>query len=294
MSSRPASSTSPNHFHYAHCAAPSPPFGSFSSQGFFFDEAAAFNRSSFSSVHCGLEAHRGTTGDQDMYATRAALTLNYTRAVFRRDQTTPKFAWINVGTAHDYRPFPVMHTPLHRLDHLLTEFLAEFVRGHPEAVVVLMGDHGLQDGSGAVDWGSQIDHRNPFLGIIAPQSSLGAPRRTRTALSTNTRRLVTVHDLYATLAGVLHDVNRVEWGFRKHPPWAVDLLHNEVPADRSCRDVWIPPDFCSCQHEFTWGALDMRGMVCSPHEPHPTGICNPIDVGDKQYACCHDLLRPEF
>jgi hypothetical protein len=179
-----------------------------------------------------------------------------------------------------------MHTALHALDAHLVHFLEQFVVDEPNTVLVLLGDHGLQDGPGAMDWASQVGHRNPFLTILAPASV----HANATALKANAGRLVTVHDLYKTLATVLHPPDRA---VELHPPWGVDLLHDVVPIHRSCRDVHVPPDFCSCQHEFTWAAGDMAALRCSPHEPHPEGICNPVaPTLTKRQACCQEQLRP--
>jgi len=158
---------------------------------------------------------------------------------------------------------------------------------------VIVGDHGLQDGPGAFAWTAQTAHRNPYLAIIAPATAAA----NAAAVRWNRDRMVTMHDLYATMTTLLrHDASSgggvgAVAASSPRPPWAVDILREHVPAERSCRDAHVPPDFCVCQHEFTAAADDMAGLECSPHEPHSTGTCNPIGSATKRQGCCQRQLR---
>lgn len=68
---------------------------------------------------------------------------------------------------------------------------------------------------------------------------------------------------------------------RLAPRWAFDLVHEAVPAGRSCAEAMVPVDFCGCANEFAEESGDAYPKG-SPHR-HKLGICNFID--DRRHYC---------
>mmetsp|Transcript_36458 Transcript_36458/g.112782 ORF Transcript_36458/g.112782 Transcript_36458/m.112782 type:complete len:1213 (-) Transcript_36458:23-3661(-) len=159
----------------------------------------------------------------------------------------PKFAYYSSSVAHRYpRPIPAIYRAARAFDAPLAAFLRGLLM-RPDTYVLLRSDHGLQQANGwSADWSYQIEHRLPFAALFAPRR--GALRDDALAtLRANSDRLVTSFDLYKTLRGLLDPASRGDDSAA--PPWAIDLLTQRVPRNRSCGDALVPRDFCACSDD---------------------------------------------
>jgi hypothetical protein len=157
---------------------------------------------------------------------------------------TPKFAYFNFMVAHTYAAEAPL---LEHTDALLENFLRGFLAGPAKqnTVILLRSDHGLQGGSLAPDWSTQIEQRKPWTYLLVPEAVVPASGLVQRHAAANRRRLITSYDFYRTLRGLFDPSGRGGHG----PSWAYDLLTQEVPANRSCYDARIPLSFCGLEHE---------------------------------------------
>lgn len=292
----------------------------FSSQDLFYDTEAGFHHSRFSSMFCALPYLRGRAPrDITEVRLKQEMMLEYVKAFFAHSDD-PKFQLVNIGIGHDYRYLPFRFSGMEQMDGIITEVLCNLLSNTSTAnntVVILYSDHGMQDGPGSLDWASQMEQRNPALGIIAPSTHTG------TAFNENLNRLATPYDLHRTISTLLDPLGKV--AVSHHPSWAYDLLGNiAIPEERTCASAVIPPDFCSCSHEYT-GAVTLDSLnltrpnflrskysdavrqseltskertftsrpECSTHEINFHGVCNQDDA-KKLHSCCYGGAAPLF
>lgn len=119
--------------------------------------------------------------------------------------------------------------------------------------VFFISDHGFRFGSfRGTELGSYEDML-PYGFVLMPDWYYDANPFALDNMRVNSRRLVTVYDLYATLLELAEPwsesrVIRTANGY--------SLLSNKIPSDRSCEDAGIDFQFCSC---FEPQPLDSNG-----------------------------------
>lgn len=113
-----------------------------------------------------------------------------------------------------------------------------------------------------------MEHKNPFLGVLAPTWLPSAYPALAAALRGNEQRLFTAFDIHTTLHHVLHlaDPNPAAAAAAaaggaalpgQYPGWAAagnvsaavhwgTSLLTPIPAGRTCDDAHVPPDNCMC------------------------------------------------
>ena len=92
-------------------------------------------------------------------------------------------------------------------------------------------------------------------------------RATPTLLA-NRDGFMTGFDLHKTLVGLIGGDESLHLA----APWALDLITQAIPRNRTCADAGVPLDFCSCANEYAQ-EHDPAYPSGNPHRPS-TGTCN--------------------
>ena len=225
------------------------------------------------------------------------VSLNQITTMWKAERTVtnkPLFAFYNSAVAHSYLQLPWRFERLTLFDTVLSTFLQSFL-ALPEAqhtMVVLMADHGMQEGSQLYNVGDQYGQMQPMLHILTPKTM---PVVAKT-LKRNGRALVTQFDLYVTFRALLQGSTGStgpERSRRANPiPWAHDLGAVVVSPTRTCSDAAIPPDFCGCENENYEVGSESTAYVFSPLRSR-YGICNPLPKGIHRAGLSYCAHKPE-
>jgi hypothetical protein len=135
------------------------------------------------------------------------------------------------------------------IDNDLLKFLTEFKKkGYlNNTLLMLLGDHGARFGDFRQTVQGKLEERLPLFSMIFPKWFKRKYPELAKNLRTNTERLTSWFDVYATFNHLLEYPNKPKkW---KH---GMSLLR-KIPADRSCKDASIPEHWCPCVQ---WSAVD--------------------------------------
>ena len=187
----------------------------------------------------------------------------YAVAATRATPAPPVFAVIAPHEAHPKGGHN--YDRLRRLEPVLIEALMTLnATGVLEnSLVLLTADHGLHYGLRKEVYAPAAEaHRGPLLwmlmghgagaALFGAADDAGVARGIELARA-NAQRLVTMHDLYRTMAdaagltgaGAAPEANAGELRVTPHAE-ALNLLTEQVPEDRTCRTATIPDAFCGC------------------------------------------------
>nr|XP_045618774.1 uncharacterized protein LOC123770709 [Procambarus clarkii] len=174
---------------------------------------------------------------------RISLIHNYSLAVAEEFQDVPYFGFYRSSTVtHDSFTMPWVVD-----DHLLslmTQFQDNGYLNH--TVVLLVSDHGHRYGPFRNTYMGQIDERLPFLFAVFPPWFKKVYPVAWENLVTNTRRLISNLDIHETL----HSLASGDFATntkRSKKPGRGQSLFEEVPESRTCADVNIPDNLCTCE-----------------------------------------------
>ena len=111
-------------------------------------------------------------------------------------------------------------------------------------VVLLLSDHGTHG-----IWYTEYEigateHQLPFLYVLAPDWLMRQRPEWLKALTTNQRRLVTVHELHQAMRQLAAYPNDRSASARE-PPGAASLF-DELPH-RTCQQAGVPEVYCACR-----------------------------------------------
>lgn len=108
----------------------------------------------------------------------------------------------------------------------------------------------------------QVEHANPFLTMLLPAWLEQRHPAAAAALRGNEQKLLSAHDIHATLHHLLHLHQQppgapapgreqlAAWagttgGVHRHVFWGSSLLA-PLPANRTCEEAGVPPERCWC------------------------------------------------
>lgn len=116
--------------------------------------------------------------------------------------------------------------------------------------LIIAADHGLHMGLNfGLSQNGAVEHKNPMLAVMLPPWFTDQENR-HELMSKNQQRLVTGLDLYRTLQGIRligsEDTRWVDEAEEERSKSGIDLLHDEVPETRTCKDAEIPAQWCQC------------------------------------------------
>ena len=133
----------------------------------------------------------------------------------------PKFAYLNAIAAHDYGlANEYMHLGGEEYDVILSSFLryAMTKDSFKNTVIIIRSDHGLQGGPAAIEYSTQQEHPHTWSNFLFHEGVIELD-----ALYKNQDRLVTGHDLYNTIIGLVSRPFAKTNDFVT-PSWSYDLF----------------------------------------------------------------------
>jgi hypothetical protein len=177
------------------------------------------------------------------------------------------------------------------IDELLLDSMTEFKnKGYlNNTLLIVMGDHGWRYGDFRQTVQGKLEERLPLFTMILPEWFKKKYPQLDKNLKTNTQRLTSWYDGYATLNHLLT--------YPKEPdglPHGKSLL-TEIPAVRSCKDANIPSHWCPC---LQWTAVDgkhnhvQRAVLetvryindLNSHEPFAVENCAQLKLGEVKHS----------
>lgn len=116
-------------------------------------------------------------------------------------------------------------------------------------LLIVMGDHGLRYGRVRELVQGKLEERLPLLAMAFPPGFKARYPKLAANLRTNTERLTSWFDLYATFRHML-----------SYPDLPTDLKHGqslltEMPASRTCKDAAVTDHWCPC---LQWSAVNAK------------------------------------
>lgn len=148
-----------------------------------------------------------------------------------------RWASINTMVAHEH-----FMLRLPALDDALSTFLERHAAGLlRDTVVMLLSDHGTH-GIWYNDYEiGAAEHKLPVLYVLAPDWLMRERPAWQAALRANTRRMVTVRELYHAMVQLAAYPNTasLEAG-------ALSIL-DPLPEHRTCAEAGVPEEFCACR-----------------------------------------------
>ncbi|XP_028405369.1 uncharacterized protein LOC114527862 [Dendronephthya gigantea] len=137
------------------------------------------------------------------------------------------------------------------MDNDLLQLLTEFNRkGYlNNTLLIVLGDHGARFGDFRQTLQGKLEERLPFFSMTFPRWFKRKYPKVARDLKTNTQRLTSWFDVYATFNHLFEYPKKPE-----SPKHAISLL-TEIPLERSCKDANIPEHWCPCVH---WSAVESQ------------------------------------
>ncbi|CAG0901035.1 unnamed protein product [Cyprideis torosa] len=153
-------------------------------------------------------------------------------------------------------------------DDEIVEFFEQLnAKGHMnDTMVLLMGDHGPPHSRYRNTKGGQLEETHPFIRILMPTwFSKKYPTEYRNLLdNAESGVLLTPHDLHATFLDILDD-GLFEERLRIWVTKGLDAantrarsLFSEIPKNRECKHVAIPPQTCDC---IKWSSVAAEDLL---------------------------------
>lgn len=140
---------------------------------------------------------------------------------------------------------------LRHLDDGLAAYVKNIsVRDWNRTALIIAADHGLHMGLNfGLSQNGAVEHKNPMLAVMLPPWFTDQENR-HGLIRKNQQRLVTGLDLYRTLQGIRlagsKDTRWVDDAEEERSKSGIDLLQDEVPETRTCKDAEIPAQWCQC------------------------------------------------
>ncbi|CAL1536955.1 unnamed protein product [Lymnaea stagnalis] len=133
-------------------------------------------------------------------------------------------------------------------EHMLGVYTELQVKGHlNRTLLITFSDHGPRFGQIRYSFHGMVESRTPYAIFTFPKWFLEKYPDVAKNLKTNTGRLTTHFDTHATLQDLMYFKSTGEIPLK--PSKHGISLFQEIPKDRTCEEIPIPPEFCLCgQH----------------------------------------------
>ena len=144
-----------------------------------------------------------------------------------------------------------------------------------------MGDHGLRYGQVRESIQGKLEERLPLYTMTFPSWFKSRYPKLAAILQTNTNRLTSWFDVYATLRHLL-----------SYPDLPADLKHGqsmltEIPKSRTCAQASIPDHWCPC---LEWSAVSTNHSHIMNSAPAAVHYINYLNgVKNKNKTLCKKL-----
>lgn len=162
----------------------------------------------------------------------------------RRYSNTCYFSFSLLSLAHDDS------SNLDGLDFKMKTFLKSLFDNNAlnNTVFIVMGDHGQRVQIVAHSYIGEIEERMPLFTVKFPQWFQQKYPHLIRNFQKNKYRVTSHFDIYQTLKGIA-DGNFGDKKINKKFPRqmkGVSLLHNVLPANRTCKEAHVPENHCTC------------------------------------------------
>eukprot|EP00943_MAST-04B_sp_MAST-4B-sp1_P001272 g1272.t1 len=211
------------------------------------------NHDVYNMVKQGSAKKDGERRRQQCYGAEHAVEHEIRETLQFLNQTlgVPKFTFLTMKQAHSRWP------DANQDDQYALPFIKKLLNLKEDLALFIASDHGY----GYSDhWGkfpkkypgSEYERLLPFMSIIMPNIFL--KKIGRSYLFLNQQRLVSVYDINLTFESLMHTPEELrKAGFLRSRPIpgkpggiALNLLTEEVPKNRTCRQAGIVPSACVC------------------------------------------------
>ncbi|OQR69380.1 hypothetical protein BIW11_12296 [Tropilaelaps mercedesae] len=175
-----------------------------------------------------------------------------TMKILGNDRPLFSYSWLS-ETAHDNV------NGGHRVDKYFKAFFDKMDRDGilNSTAVFFISDHGFRFGSFRATAQGRYEDMLPYGFVLLPDEYYNVNPIALANLKVNSRRLVTVYDLHATL---LELADMWSEGRATRTANGFSLFSNIVPDDRTCADAEIDFQFCSC---FESQPYDRKGPLAT-------------------------------
>lgn len=138
-----------------------------------------------------------------------------------------------------------------RIDKYFLEFFKKMESSAilNNTAVIFISDHGLRVGEFRTTPLGRYEDMLPFGFVLLPDSYFEDNPDALKSLRVNSRRLVTVYDIYATLKELVDPWGESRTTKTRH---GYSLLSNVIPGDRTCKDAGINYQFCECYESHSY------------------------------------------
>lgn len=206
-----------------------------------------------STFYCATKAVMGIDMGKDSFKQRCIgphmshyYLLNYTHSLTSLYPNSHQFTYIHLEAAHE-------ETGQHgaTLDKDLVSFLQSLTRdyGHDrDLAIFLQGDHGMAYGDWHKDVDADQEYRLPALFFLSQTDFLKRINNSFDAMWHNSYRLVTKHDLRASVLALFGAAYGQEYPVHAETYLKNDyvLMKEKIPDWRVCNSSGIDPWMCSC------------------------------------------------
>ncbi|XP_063609086.1 uncharacterized protein LOC134783225 isoform X1 [Penaeus indicus] len=166
---------------------------------------------------------------------------DYSLAVAKTFRDTPYISYYwNTGITHDEVEW-ASATDLPSLEYL-RKLNESGVLDH--TILFFISDHGIRFGDIRLTYAGLLEERLPYFFVLFPPWFKEKYPEAWKNLNTNTERLVSNFDFYATLTDILTG----SYGSSSRTPRHGQSMFQEIPINRTCEDATIPDHYCSCEH----------------------------------------------
>ena len=176
-------------------------------------------------------------------------SLQYLKEYIENYNGYNKFAYSHIGVSHEITGLRLKTADKH-LKIFLQELLTYFKHNSEQDIVLLLGsDHGRR--SQVITKEDMMEKHLPFQLLISNKNYIERINAHENLLH-NSQRLVTRFDWHVTLKHLAHtpyahvdnkDVSKITF-----PHNGISLLSEKINDNRTCNDVFIENQFCSCNY----------------------------------------------
>ncbi|XP_068621495.1 uncharacterized protein [Battus philenor] len=198
------------------------------------------------------------------------------------------FFW-EVTMSHDYLNYPVL------MDDSYLNFLQKLDKSKylDETILILVSDHGIRWGDIRMTKQGRLEERLPLVHILLPSSFQVKHTLAYNNLRSNSRRLTTPFDLYATMTDLV-DINTIDDEKIKHRSslyYSRDRsisLFLPIPTNRTCPLAGIDDHWCTCH---IGRKISLKSLEASAAAVF---LVRQLNEMVRSHPQCHSLLLDEL
>ncbi|BFZ21876.1 hypothetical protein BsWGS_24915 [Bradybaena similaris] len=175
-------------------------------------------------------------------------------------------------------------------EHLLNFYHSLNQNGHlNRSLLISFSDHGVRWGALRNSGNGHFESRTPYTILTFPDWFLRKYPDVSANLKVNTKRLTSHFDTHATLLDLLYFKSTT-------PPPLAPLRHGmslfqKIPWDRTCKDAYIPLEYCLCEHK----SLEDINTASETSQLLANLVLNAVNLKTDKHVCVvfrlHTIIR---